>query len=372
MPRRRTLLSLLLAPLVVAAACSKSTSPPPPRSVIILNGQNEDLVAYDSSDPTKKQVLISGGETEKVAGPSSVNGEICFDPSGSRRFIMADDNLNPNPPNHFALFQLKGDKIGELSVTKLLHLTPTYQKEVSGYGCGFLADGRALTTDTGNTDTGPGNGQLVLWFPPFDPGGNSHYCKLDITIATAGQIVVDEQDRIYVTSARLEPGVYRYTGPFPTGDDAAHGCGKRDSTGAPLADHVNRERFLMGDQTIQTPVGLARTRDGSFVVSSVLNGVIAEYDRDGKFVRRLLQPPAGERIGKTPYSTGTPFGLEVDSQGTIYYADLGLVLTDTSIDIGMGMGSVRKIAFKDGEPQPPETMDLGLSFPDGIGVLEVP
>jgi hypothetical protein len=31
---------------------------------------------------------------------------------------------------------------------------------------------------------------------------------------------------------------------------------------------------------------------------------------------------------------------------------------------------VRKIRFVDGEPQAPVTMDSGLDFPDGIGVLQ--
>ena len=31
-------------------------------------------------------------------------------------------------------------------------------------------------------------------------------------------------------------------------------------------------------------------------------------------------------------------------------------------------GSVRRIRFVDGAPQPPETMADGLAFPDGIGV----
>ena len=33
-------------------------------------------------------------------------------------------------------------------------------------------------------------------------------------------------------------------------------------------------------------------------------------------------------------------------------------------------GSVRRIRFVNDQPQPPEIMDSGLDFPDGIGVLE--
>ena len=41
-------------------------------------------------------------------------------------------------------------------------------------------------------------------------------------------------------------GVLRYSGPFPTSDTAAGGCGKRDATDAPLATTVHRERFITG------------------------------------------------------------------------------------------------------------------------------
>jgi sugar lactone lactonase YvrE len=364
----------VLMPALAGSGCSSSSSggtSGPPRTAFVFNGENEDLNVYLASDPSKKQVLVRGGETEKIPGPSSLNGQICFDPTNPRQFVMADDNLNPNPPNHFSVFQITGSAIGEFAVNKIANLTPTYQKATSGFGCHFRKDGTLLTSDQGNQDSSDGNGQLVLWFPPFD-AANQHYCKLDITIATPGMVYVDEQDRLYIASARLEPGIYRYTGPFPTGDDAAHGCTGTDSTGAPL-QVANRERFIIGDEGLPTPTGIARSPQGTFYVTSVLNGVIAEYDQNGKFLRKVLQPPAGEILAEGPYSTGTPYGLEVDSQGTIYYADIGLTLQSSvgSVDVSNGLGSVRAIRFVNGQPQAPETFEEALSFPDGIGVLEL-
>ena len=75
-------------------------------------------------------------------------------------------------------------------------------------------------------------------------------------------------------------------------------------------------------------------------------------------------------LGPTPFSTGTPLGLGVDSQGTLYYADLGLASGEDGIGPADGMGSLRRIRFENGTPSPPEKMDSGLNFPDGIGVLE--
>ncbi len=48
---------------------------------------------------------------------------------------------------------------------------PTYQQTPDApdnYGCGVLSDGRIVTTDIGNEAGGAANGQLIIWFPPFD------------------------------------------------------------------------------------------------------------------------------------------------------------------------------------------------------------
>jgi hypothetical protein len=106
----------------------------------------------------------------------------------------------------------------------------------------------------------------------------------------------------------------------------------------------------------------------TYYVSSVFNGVIAEYDADGKLIRTVLKPPAGEQLGEKTFSTGTPLGLGVDAEGTLYYADIGIVITDSA---GPGPeGSVRRIRFVDGEPQAPEVLAAGLAFPDGIGIFQ--
>ena len=68
--------------------------------------------------------------------------------------------------------------------------------------------------------------------------------------------------------------------------------------------------------------------------------------------------------------TGTPLGIGIDSSGTLYYADIGIVVNGIHIGPGNKTGTVRRIRFVNGQPQPPEKMDTDLSFPDGIGVLE--
>ncbi len=98
--------------------------------------------------------------------------------------------------------------------------------------------------------------------------------------------------------------------------------------------------------------------------------MIAEYSGSGRYRRTILQPPAGEVLGATTYSTGTPLGIGVDRRGDLFDADIGIVVSPDGVGPGNDNGTVRRIRFVDGTPQPPETMASGLAFPDGIGVLE--
>jgi hypothetical protein len=301
------------------------------------------------------------------------------------RFIAGEDTNQggEHASAGWGFFELSGTRVGEFGFEQIGKLIPTYQpgEEAENYGCGFLSDGRLLTTDVGNQQRGPASGQLIIWFPPFDTGATytdtgvfpttpARYCKLDIAIGTAQQIAVDGQDRVYVSSARpgAGPGVYRYTGPFPTADRPDGGCDGTDGTGAPMVTQVNKELFIRTDATLVTPAGVVIKPDGGFYVASVLNGVIAEYDADGRFLRRVLEPP---RPG-FPIPTGSPLGIGLASDGTIYYADVGLTLGPGGLGPGFRTGGVWRLRFVDGQPQRPERMDHGLNFPDGIGILERP
>jgi hypothetical protein len=353
------------------AGTSTSAAPDTRAPAVVFNGEGNNLNAISTAAPFTKQTVIRNHDDDP--GGLDINAQICFFPDKPRRFIAGEDTNQPDPPQGWGIFDLAGDSVGTFEATEVGKLTPTYQTATSNaenYGCGFLRDGRVLTTDVGNQASGDGNGQLIVWFPPFD-SRQVRYCKLDVAIATAGQIYVDEQDRVYVASARPgnpSTGIQRYTGPFPTSGDAAGGCSRKDATGAPLADSVSRERFVEAVAPIFTPNAIAPTGRGGFYVSSVFNGVIAEVDGDGTFVRTVLTPPAGETLGDQTYSTGTPLGLGVDAEGTLYYADIGIVI---SPEVGPGpKGSVRRIRFVDGAPQPPEVMAEGLAFPDGIGIYQ--
>ena len=377
---RRTLVSILAVAvalgLVAPPAYAGSKGAP---DAIVFNGQGNDLDAYSTTKPFKHQTVL----TNRNADPKGldINAQICFFGDG-RTFIAGEDTGQPDIVQGWGIFRLKGSTVGKLRAKQIGKLQPTYQgatDNAENYGCGLLSDGRLVTTDIGNQAAGPENGQLIIWFPPFtrgfEPGADGNvgevpYCKLDVGIGTAGGIAVDDEDRLYVASARgATAGVLRYSGPFPTSADAEGGCTGKDSTGAPMAEGIERELFISVSENLGTPNAIAPAPDDGWYVSSVINGVINEYDADGTLRRTVLEPPTGETIGASPYSTGTPLGLAVGPDGTIYYADIGIVITPTSIGPGDGPGTVRRIRFVDGEPQPPETMAEGLAFPDGMGVF---
>jgi len=356
--------------LVVAWAARAATRPAraSSKSVIVLNGEGNNLNAYTADPAFKKQNVIRNHDDDPNG--LDINAQICFFPDASKRFIAGEDTGQPNPPQGSGIFRLNGSTVGKLSATKVGKLTPTYQSSADNaenYGCGFLKDGRVLTTDIGNQAGGPEDGQLIVWFPPFDTT-KVRYCKIDVGIATAGGIYVDSKDRVYVPSARgSSAGVLRYSAPFPTSNTAKRGCGEKDATGAPVASSVKNEQFIGLGDGLSSPNAIVRAPKEHFYVSSVITGVINEYDTNGGYVRTILQPPAGETLGETTFSTGTPLGIGVGPDGTVYYADIGITVSSDGIGPGPE-GSVRRIRFVHGEPQPSEIMGAGLQYPDGIGV----
>ncbi len=387
---KRTLLATLLVAATLAAVPTVAAAHEDNEDehAIVFNGQGNDLDAYAPTPPFKTQNVYT--TREKDPKGFDINAQICFFGPGNRTFIAGEDTGQPDPIQGWGIFRLRGTKVGSLHAKQVGKLQPTYQgatDNAENYGCGLLSDGRLLTSDIGNQAEGDGDGQLIVWFPPFTKGfktlpngtvGKVPYCKLDIGIGTAGGIAVDDQDNIYVASARgATTGVNKYTGPFPTSATPEGGCDGTDATGAPMATNITRTQFIAPDHDLGTPNAIVPSPGSTagnagkagWYVSSVFTGVINEYDADGVYVRTILRPPAGETLGAQPFSTGTPLGLGIGPDGTLYYADIGLVVSTKGIGPGSGTGTVRRITFQDDEPQPPETMASGLAFPDGIGVF---
>ncbi|MDE0580490.1 MAG: hypothetical protein OXI29_11540 [bacterium] len=136
---------------------------------------------------------------------------------------------------------------------------------------------------------------------------------------------------------------------------------------------VTVELFIAVGDGVSLTTGVAADRQGGWFVSDTLTGVINQYDGDGNYLRTVLVPPEGEGLGLEPISTGSPLGIAVGLDGTLYYADLALALNGGNIGPTGGQGTVRRIRFDaDNQPMAPETIDYGLNFPDGLGVLPIP
>lgn len=386
--RKRTRFVTVVVAASLAAAMSVALAPVASAQdeagdgVIVFNGQGNDLDVYEGAPPFDTQKVYTNREEDPKG--FDINAQICFFGKDGRTFIAGEDTGQPDPIQGWGIFRLKGSKVGTLKAKQIGKLQPTYQgatDNAENYGCGLLSDGRLLTTDIGNQAEGVGDGQLIVWFPPFTKGfrttpkgtyGKVDYCKIDIAVGTSGGIAVDDDDNVYVASQRGETaGILRYPGQdFPTGPTAADGCDSTDGTGAPMATGITFEQFIVPSDGLVAPSVIVPSPNGGWFVSSVFPGVINEYGVNGDFYRTILEVPAGEGLGAEPVSTGTPLGLGIAPDGTLYFADIGLVISDDGgVGPGRGTGTVRRITFVNGEPQPPETIATGLAFPDGIGIF---
>ena len=344
---------------------------------LLYSPEGNRLRRYDIDSikhgPLQQDILVDTADSGTANG-RDVNGQVCEIPGTGGGFVMGEDSGQPDVPPGWGVFSADGRQLGKLTATYYV------QPQGDPFGCGFDANNRLFTTEIGNAANGPASGQLIVWFAPLNrypgapgtyPNGeaSTHFCKIAVDIGTATGMAVDEFGRVYVATARgggsaSSAGILRFSPPFPTAANAAGGCGRTDALGSPLADSVNVELFI-ADASVPTPTGIARAANGNWYVSSVLNGVIAEFDQNGAFVRRVLSPP---RPG-IPSPTGNPQGLVVDAEGDIFFTDLQLEAGPGGIGPGRN-GKVRWIDLDDqGTPAAPVIVREHLAFPDALGII---
>src|SRR5262245_38545183 len=156
---------LLLAPLLAA----ESPAAGPQQLLYSLEGnrlRRIDLEALAAGSPLEDVLVERASEGESGgAVPGSrgrdVNGMLCSFPDGTGRFVVGEDTGQPHPPAGWGVFDRLGRQVGRLTAS---YLTSSPEP----FGCAFLPDGRLLTTEVGTQGFGSNDGQLIVWFPPFD------------------------------------------------------------------------------------------------------------------------------------------------------------------------------------------------------------
>ncbi len=214
----------------------------------MFNGQGNDLAAYETSPPFRKQIVVHHNDDAHPDG-LDINGQICFDPKHPRRFVAGEDtHQDTTGEPGWGIFELSGESVGDLSARQIGKLVPTYQTSNSNpenYGCAFLDDGRILTTDVGNQAEGDGDGQLIVWFGPFDSRDGAVLQDRRHAADRAGHARTGRQRASSRRPVRPAPASGEYdTRAFPTSDTAAGGCDTTDATGAPMAGGIVPTQFI--------------------------------------------------------------------------------------------------------------------------------
>jgi hypothetical protein len=395
---------LLFLSAVIVGLLLRSTPTRAFDVVISTQGEFADAYIVNGSAFPPKKVFID----PDPADPSTlttpprvgrhVNGKMCFFPphvGHNHQFVLADDTYREScldtatpqarctvtnrgsrffigmDPDGWAVFKRSGrwKKRHIHTAWPSFASTPLGtdpgqppQGNADPQGCVFDAQGNMWGNDVGtgdptNTDASR-EGALLVFFP-----GPQHrydtYCFLDKALKQAGMPAMDESGNIYV--AETGNGMmWKYSPPFPTG---AADCDNPDH----LVTTAPTKTMFPVSATAPTPAAIVRVPGTDhWYVSSVLlpgvpgtgGGIINEYDASGTFVRTIVQNiPPGTLLN--------PIGMDVGSDGTLYYAELNL-----NMDTSTGCGRVSQVRFVGGTPQAPEVLGQNLSFPDGVTVVD--
>jgi hypothetical protein len=357
------LAALLLAPAIVAVVAPNVRADTNQTNQVVLVAQNEELDVYDiDAHAFYDKPLVTQSDW--------VNGTPCFIPGDpDNRFVEADDNpdekgFNGEEKPFFAVFKNDGTRdmssstygtngrIGGVGVEDPAHMSDPA-------GCVFDNDGNLFGIDVGENHTPTqGDGKVIEFFAATR---YTTSCVVDPALSQPGMPAIDP-----ATGDLLVP---------ETGFGTIHRYSKTSATlptlptlPAPLRSDPTcgyvKSPFTTPATGIGTPSGIVRLPDDSaWAVSSVLvpSGVFKVSDQ-GVNLGPLAAPGP---------DTGTPFGLDFDKTGNLYYADLGVGVDPTkpgppdSID---GHGGLRWV--KAGATPTPRALATGWNFPDGVNVVD--
>ena len=226
------------------------TGSPTPAAPIVFNGQGNNLDAYDVAAAVHAPARDHARVADDPKG-LDINAQICFFPDEHRDRVHRRRGHRPDrtAPQGWGIFELTGNKVGELSAqARSASSRPTYQgsrRQRRELRLRVPADGRIAhhrrrqpgrrATATASSSCGSRRSTR---------GDGRATARSTSRIATAGRASASTtRTGLRGVGPPARPrGVWRYTGPFPTSTTPRGGCGKKDATGAPLADDGARRR----------------------------------------------------------------------------------------------------------------------------------
>lgn len=381
---RRSGFLFALALLVLPVSAGGETTPAGPG--ILLNAQANQLDLYDLSAPipattqttpipSHSHAANAAPGTDTVGHGNDVNGEICriIQHDGAVRYVMGEDSDQGDLPNGTAqgwgLFRADGGADGPWTLVD--KIVAPYNLTGNDHlpdntGCAVSADGSKLflvDLGVGAFDV-EGVGSLFLYERDIlgDFSHDSPVCVLANDLTTAGYITAHPDGSVLVPESGRSSGgaVSRFSPPFPSTADtaactayrSAHGIDDRPNFLQPLGP-------LPFNPLTYVPISIT-PRNENFVVGNVVPGFIVEVDDEGNFVRPLVavNPPGIA-------------GLAVDAEGSVYWANLGLIPCPTILCPGPATGTLWKLPFTPvGDlPLVPIPIQVLLEFPEGMAIF---
>ncbi|MEX2556168.1 MAG: hypothetical protein WEB06_11110 [Actinomycetota bacterium] len=382
---KRHLVLAMLAVLAVAASPARSAGPP---KEYLTNAQGNQLDLYDIGQPIpalSATTPIPSHSHDPSAAPGAdpvghgndVNGQLCtvVQNDGSVRYLMGEDSDQGDLPlgvaQGWGLFEATGGVNGPWTLRD--KIVAPYRLDDNDHlpdntGCTMSSDGERLflvDLGVGAFDV-PGVGSLFLVYrdDAGDFSNASEICVLANDLTTAGYAAEHQDGSILVPESGRSSGgsVSRFTPPFPAKGDTAACDAYRASHGVDERPNFIQPLFpLPFNPLAYVPISIVERR-GHFLVGNVVPGLIIEVDDEGNMTRPvvLLQGPGVA-------------GMAVSSDGTLYWANLGLIPCMTILCPGPGTGTVWKLPFAPilDLPLLPIPLNIGLAFPEGMGIVQL-
>lgn len=314
---------------------------------------------YVGNDPAGWAILHRDGSWAQKDMMTGGGGWI----SGSGRVIHTD-GCGPHGQGDLC-------DLNALTVTDPASYDPNHSMATQGtidpQGCFFDADGNLWGTDVGHDgDPTDHDGALIVFFAASD---YRDYCFVDRALFSPAMPTYDAASGAIYLAESGAGHITKFAGPFP----------KSQADCSTLPDHtvtIPPTKTVFAAFPVDgtaTPAALVAAPASGFYVASVLfPGGVVEIDADGFFSQYVVGPSlpnvalAGNAIsppdGSPAYSAE---GLDVGSDGAIYFADLNLQTDPTQGKFfSTGCGKTWMAAPN----APPVLIGDGLRFPDGVSV----